>query len=317
MAFASGGAMAAAGGSTESAGPASPPRACARVERLRATQTPVGAETFDAVFAWQRATRRARRAGRLQASSAMAERLAPPTDVGAAASRAHARRRRAWRVWCAGCSRATTSRWRRRRATRRSGRPGRPGRRRGSRGGERRARRVARGRTGTEFPQAGVKQRIKARRAMTLARLGQRSRRAGRARRGKLRGGTSAPLGSSRALDLSLAGRRGARSLGTSAPNPNGTPTVPARRRGGARRETANLRASAAFGSLTRGRPQRPRTRATRATTSLSGAPRAPSAPTPGRRVCAPSTDPETAETRRRRRQAGTAESAAAEVQNV
>ena len=61
------------------------------LKELRATQTPVGAETFDAVFAYFARLAERRALDVFKASSAMAERLAPPpTGVGAAASRAHA-----------------------------------------------------------------------------------------------------------------------------------------------------------------------------------------------------------------------------------
>ena len=228
------------------------------LKELRATQTPVGAETFDAVFAYFARLAERRALDVFKASSAMAERLAPPpTGVGAAASRAHAaaKTRLARLVrglfacddleaapapghapfWASRASKARHAA--------------------GAVAEKARATRPVR--DGTGIPaKRNVKQEKKdetrddARAALEPGVPAEQDARAGA---GSSEVETSAPLGSLLgALDLSLAEPRGG-ALETNPnanANPNANPFRPsgAAARGGKRR--LNLRASAAFGSL-------------------------------------------------------------------
>ena len=226
------------------------------LKELRATQTPVGAETFDAVFAYFARLAERRALDVFKASSAMAERLAPPTGVGAA-SRAHAaaKTRLARLVrglfacddleaapapghapfWASRASKARHAA--------------------GAVAEKARATRPVR--DGTGIPaKRNVKQEKKdetrddARAALEPGVPAEQDARAGA---GSSEVETSAPLGSLLgALDLSLAEPRGG-ALETNPnanANPNANPFRPsgAAARGGKRR--LNLRASAAFGSL-------------------------------------------------------------------
>ena len=225
------------------------------LKELRATQTPVGAETFDAVFAYFARLAERRALDVFKASSAMAERLAPaPSGDSAAARRAHAaaKTRLARLVrglfacddleaapapghapfWASRASKARHAA--------------------GAVAEKARATRPVRDGTGTPAKRNATRDREKKDDSRDDARAsviepGVPAERDARAGAGSSEAETSAPLGSLLgALDLSLAEPRG----GALETNPNANPFRPsgAAARGGKRR--LNLRASAAFGSL-------------------------------------------------------------------
>ena len=225
------------------------------LKELRAAQTPAGAETFDAVFAYFARLAERRALDVFAASSALAERLAPaPSGDGAAARRAHAEAKtRLARLarglfacddleaapapghapfWASRASKARAAA--------------------GAVAEKARATRPVRDGTGTPAKRNATHDREKEDDSRDDARAsviepGVPAERDARAGAGSSEAETSAPLGSLLgALDPSLAEPRG----GALETNPNPNPFRPsgAAARGGKRR--LNLRASAAFGSL-------------------------------------------------------------------
>ena len=225
------------------------------LKELRAAQTPVGAETFDAMFAYFARLAERRALDVFAASSALAERLAPaPSGDGAAARRAHAEAKTRLARLARGlfaCDDLEAAAapghapfWASRASKARAAA--------GAVAEKARATRPVRDGTGTPAKRNATEKEDDSRDdARAALEPGVPAERVARAGAGSSEAETSAPLGSLLgAPDPSLAEPRGGALETNPNPNPNPNPFRPsgAAARGGKRR--LNLRASAAFGSL-------------------------------------------------------------------